>query len=541
VKTSPKIIEGKTLKDRKNNSTGWLGCEQATLIGTCLAAIMLTTDVTSVGVALDSIRQELNANFAELQWVMNAYNMAFGAFLLSAGLLADKWGRRRLFTIGVVLFIAAAILCGVSRDPLMLNLSRAVEGICAAFVLPTAPALIASAFPDSSERTKAFGLFGSSFGIGLAGGPILGGVLTSTLSWRWIFLSNVPLGLAILALAIPKMCESRDPEATRIDWFGLVSFSLSLFLLVYALISGPEKGWSDPQILGTLIGAVVGVTLFITVERGQHHPMIDLNLFRRPTFVAAQILPIVLSFGFVVPLIYLPLYFQGLGNYSPLEAGLAILPLTIPMSVVPVLASRLIARFSMRGLVSVGLVLNSFGALWLSGVIAEAEGVALLSALLLIGIGSGIVNGQTDNLAVSVVPPEHSGMAAGIFNTMRITGDAITIAGAGAILLSLTQRRLTDLLWGTSVEVGDSTAQIVNQVARGDISGAAAAVSEGQELFTEAAAMSYSSAFSNLLVITAFVSLVGAVLMLIMIRSRGMFSPSTSQAQTSRELLPRQL
>lgn len=530
------------MKNSKNNNLiGWLDCKPATLIGTCIAAIMLTTDVTSVGVALDSIRQDLNANFAQLQWVINAYNLTFGAFLLGAGSLADLWGRRRVFTIGVTLFIVAALLCGLSQDPLMLNLARAAEGLCAALVLPTGPALIASAFSDSSERAKAFAFVGASFGVGLACGPLLGGVLTSTLSWRWIFIINVPAGLAILMFAVPKMCESKDPEATGFDSLGLVSFSLSLFLLVYTLISGVELGWNSPKVLGMLIGFLVGITLFITVERGQNHPMFDLKLFCKPTFIAAQILPMVLSFGFVTPLIYLPLFLQGTENYSPIEAGLVILPLTIPMSIVPILVGRLVARFSIRRLVSIGLVLNGLGAFWLSGVVVEIERLTLIGALLIIGIGSGIVNGQADNLAVSTVSSARSGMATGIFNTMRLTGDSITIAGAGALLFGLTQNRLTDLLWGTSVELGNSATEIINQVARGDISGAT--VSGGQELFTEAAVISYSSAFSNLLIITTCVSFVGALLMITLIRSQDIYSSDTSssqQPQKSTEIFSKQ-
>ncbi|QMS86247.1 MFS transporter (plasmid) [Nostoc edaphicum CCNP1411] len=510
-------------------------CKQATLIGACAAGIMLTINITSVGVALDSIRQELNASFAQLQWVMNAYNLAFGAFLLSAGSMADLWGRRRFFSIGIALFIVAALLSGLSQDPLMLNFSRSVAGICGALVLPSGSALIASVFRNDAERAKAFGIFGACLGIGLAFGTTIGGAIITAWSWRWIFLINIPISLGVLILAVPKMCESKDPEATSIDWLGLVSFSLSLFLLIYGLTNGSEAGWGNLQTLGTLLGAIVGFTLFITLERSQRYPMFDLELFHNPTFVAAQILPIIVAFVFLTPLVYLPLYFQGINNYSPLQAGLAILPLTIPVAGVPALAGRLANHFSVRALVSVGLVLNGLGALWLSRTVAETEGIALVSALLIIGTGTGIVNGLLDNLAVSVVNPEHSGMASGIFNTMRLTGDAITIGGAGAILTSLTQSRLSDLLWGTSVRLGSSTAQIANQIARGDINGAATTISAGREIFTKAAIESYSSAYSNLFVIVAFVSLVGALLTLILVRSRDMFSSSISQPEASRQ------
>lgn len=495
---------------------------------------MLTTDITSVGVALDKIAQELNASLAGLQWVMNAYNLTFGAFLLSAGSLADLLGRRRVFTVGIVLFITAALLCGFSQTPTMLILFRTLEGICAALVLPSGTASIAYEFRDDSERAKAFGILGSSFGIGLALGPLLGGALTSALSWRWIFLINVPAGLAVLALAVSRMRESSDPETTRVDWLGFFTFTLCLFLFVYALIAGPELGWGSLKIVGALLGAVVFVALFILVERLQHRSMFDLELFRKPTFIAAQLLPVVASFGFVAPLIYIPLYFQSVSGYSPLKAGLALLLLTVPVSVVPTLVGRLAAHLPLRILLSTGLVLVGLGCLGMSGLEVNGGRAALLSGLLVTGIGTGIVNGLMDNLAVSVVSSERSGMAAGIFNTMRVVGDATAIAGAGAILIALTRSRLLDLLWGTSVLARDTAAGFANQVARGEINNAAASVSSaGREVFIQAATQSYVSALSNLLIIIACISFIGAVLILALVRAGDFFSAPNSKPQSS--------
>jgi EmrB/QacA subfamily drug resistance transporter len=524
----------KKIMNRKNNQIGWSGRERATLIGVCVAGIMLTTDITSVGVALDKIAQELNASLAGLQWVMNAYNLTFGAFLLSAGSLADLLGRRRVFTVGIVLFITAALLCGFSQTPTMLILFRTLEGICAALVLPSGTASIAYEFRDDSERAKAFGILGSSFGIGLALGPLLGGALTSALSWRWIFLINVPAGLAVLALAVSRMRESSDPETTRVDWLGFFTFTLCLFLFVYALIGGPELGWGSLKIVGALLGAVVFVALFILVERLQRRSMFDLELFRKPTFIAAQLLPVVASFGFVAPLIYIPLYFQSVSGYSPLKAGLALLLLTVPVSVVPTLVGRLAAHLPLRILLSTGLVLVGLGCLGMSGLEVNGGRAALLSGLLVTGIGTGIVNGLMDNLAVSVVSSERSGMAAGIFNTMRVVGDATAIAGAGAILIALTRSRLLDLLWGTSVVARDTAAGFANQVARGEINNAAASVSSaGREVFIQAATQSYVSALSNLLIIIACISFIGAVLILALVRAGDFFSAPNSKPQSS--------
>ena len=408
----------------KNQS--WSGRKRLTLFGVCVAAIMLPLDITIVGVALDSIGRDLNASFAGLQWVITGYNMTFGSLLLTAGSLADLFGRRRLFAFGIALFTIFSLLCGFSQNLLMLNCFRVLQGVGSAFVLTSGTAVLANEFRHGSERAKAFGALGSAFGIGLALGPLIGGVLNSGLGWRWIFWVNLPVGLSVLALAVPKMAESKDPGATRIDWAGLVTFTLSLFLLIYALNSGPEAGWGSPRIIGALLGTSILIAIFITAERSQRRPMFDLSLFRKPSFVAAQILPVAVGFGFVALLVYLPLYFQGVKGYSPLQAGLGMMPLTVPILFVPILAGRLAARIPVRIMLTAGLVLIGLGALWMSGIKSDPRALAI--GLGITGIGTGITFGLMDNLAVSVVPADRSGMAAGIFSTMRIAGEMIAIA-----------------------------------------------------------------------------------------------------------------
>ncbi|NBD18117.1 MAG: MFS transporter [Cyanobacteria bacterium] len=514
------------MKDREKANARLCQRKLATLIGAGAGGVMLTTDVTSSGVALDSIGQDLNATFADLQWVVNAFNLTFGAFLLTAGSLADLLGRRRMFTLGVILFNVAAMMCGFSQSSLMLNFSRALEGIGAAFLFPTSSALVAYEF-RGVERAQAYSFLGASFGVGLAIGPLLSGVLTSWLSWRWIFLINVPVGLGILVLAVPRMGESRDPGAHRVDWAGLIAFMLSLTLFLYALIEAPEAGLGSPLVAGALLGTLVFGVLFLLVEQRQPRPMFDLALFRKPTFVAISLLPLAFSCGFVALLVYIPLYFQGIKEYSPLQAGLVMLPLTIPVFVVPFIISKLTTYLPARILLSAGLGLIGLGALWMSQLETGTSTTVLLSGLVLTGIGAGTVSGLMEYVAVSVVPAERSGMAAGMFSTIRLVSSSTAIAGIGTILISLTQNRLLRLIVGTSVAADERVAELANRVTTGDLIGAAASVTAAErEAFVQAATQSYTSALTTVFGIIASISFVCAVLVLALVRARDLVEES---------------
>ncbi len=259
-----------------------------TLIAVSVAIFMLLLDITVVNVALPDIQRSLHSSFSDLQWVVNAYALTLAAFLLTSGSVADLIGRRRVFVVGLVVFTASSAVCGLSTTPLMLNLARAVQGTGGAMMFATALALLAQAF-HGKERGTAFGVFGAVTGGAVAIGPVLGGVITSGIGWEWIFFVNVPIGVIAVFIALTRVADSRDPSATGVDWAGLVTFSGSLFLLVYALVQGNEKGWGSPEIVSFLIGAVVLMVLFLIVELRQSQPMLDLSLFRRPAFSGASI------------------------------------------------------------------------------------------------------------------------------------------------------------------------------------------------------------------------------------------------------------
>ena len=248
-----------------------------TLIAVSVAIFMLLLDITVVNVALPDIQSSLHSSFQDLQWVVNAYSLTLAAFLLTAGALADRFGRRLVFVTGLVVFTLSSAACGLAGSPLALNLARAVQGAGGAMMFATSLALIAGAF-HGKERGLAFGVYGGVIGGAVAVGPIIGGVITSGIGWEWIFFVNVPIGIAAVALTLTQVAESRDPNARGVDWLGLVTFSGSLFLLVFALIEGNEKGWGSTRIVGFLVASAVLIVLFVIVERRQARPMLDLDV-----------------------------------------------------------------------------------------------------------------------------------------------------------------------------------------------------------------------------------------------------------------------
>src|SRR4030081_456952 len=265
-----------------------------TLIAVSVAIFMLLLDITVVNVALPDIQRSLHSSFRDLQWVVNAYSLTLAAFLLTAGALADLVGRRRVFVTGRVVFTLGSAVCGLASSPLALNLARAVQGIGGAMMFATSLALIAEAF-HGKERGIAFGVFGGVIGAAVAVGPVVGGVITSAIGWEWIFFVNVPIGVGAVLLTLTQVTESRDPEARGVDWLGFLTFSGSLFLLVFALIEGNEKGWGSARILAYLISSAVLLVLFVIIELRQKRPMFDLTLFRRPAFAGASIVAFAVS------------------------------------------------------------------------------------------------------------------------------------------------------------------------------------------------------------------------------------------------------
>src|SRR3954470_6783524 len=299
-----------------------------TLVSVCVAIFMLLLDITVVNVALPSIQSSLDASFTELQWVIDAYALTLATCVLTAGSVSDIYGRRRIFAIGIVLFTIASALCGAAPDPLFLILARGLQGIGGAIMFATSLSLISQEF-HGRERGTAFGIWGATTGAAVAIGPLIGGILTSGLSWRWIFFVNIPIGIAAVAITLMKLAESSDPEHGSIDPIGLVLLTGGLFSLVFALIEGNDRGGSSPLIVGLLVAAVALLVGFLVQQSRRARPMLDVRLFRVPAFTGAQIAAFTLSASLFAMFLYLTLYIQQVLGYSPLQAGLRFLPITL--------------------------------------------------------------------------------------------------------------------------------------------------------------------------------------------------------------------
>jgi EmrB/QacA subfamily drug resistance transporter len=385
-----------------------------TLVAVCLGTFMLLLDITIVNVALPDIQSALHSSFSDLQWVVDAYALTLAAFLLTAGSLADMYGRRLLYVIGLGLFTLASLLCGAAQSTLMLQLSRAVQGI-------------------GGDRGVAFGVWGAITGLAVAIGPLLGGILTSGLSWRWIFFVNLPVGVAAVALTAAKVSESRDPRARRPDWAGFATFTLALASLVYGLIESGQRSFSDGLVIGCLIAAAVLLLAFVLVEMNIASPMFDLSLFRLPTFSGGLVAAFGISASIFAMFLYLVLYLQDILQLSALQTGVRLLVTSGAILVTSAIAGRLSSRVPVRLLIGPGLVAIGIGLLLMRGLNVNSTWTHLLPGLIVGGVGVGFVNPPLASTAIGVVDPRRAGMASGINSTFRQVGIATGIALLGTL------------------------------------------------------------------------------------------------------------
>jgi EmrB/QacA subfamily drug resistance transporter len=406
-----------------------------TLLAVCTATFMLLLDITIVNVALPPIAKSLRASFSDLQWVIDAYALALATCVLTAGSLADLYGRKRLFIVGIVLFTAASAACGAAWDPLFLIVARGVQGLGGAIMFATALALISQEF-HGRERGTAFGIWGATIGAAVAVGPLAGGMLTTWISWRWIFFVNIPIGIAAVVLAGKQLSESSDPEHSRLDPLGLVTLTIGLLALILALIEGNRHGWTSGPIVALVVAAVVMLALFLASQTRSGPTMIDLALFRRPAFVGAQTTAFAISASMFAMFLYLTLYLQNVLGLSALATGVRFLPLSVVSFFAAPLAGRLSSFLPVRALLAFGLALNAI-AMWLmSRVSTTSHWTVLLPGFVVGGFGIGFVNAPLASTAVSTVRVERAGMASGINNTFRQIGIATGIAALGAIFAS---------------------------------------------------------------------------------------------------------
>src|SRR5215208_5641591 len=405
-----------------------------TLVVVCVATAMLMLDIAVVNTALSRIAEDLNTGLSGLQWVVDAYTLALASVVLTAGSLADRLGRRRLFTIGLSIFTLASGACALAQDIVFLNSARAVQGVGAAIMFAVSLALLAQAFPSPKERGGALAAYGATIGASFAIGPLAGGLLTSGLDWQWIFLVNIPIGIACLAITRVFVAESRDPNAHGIDWGGQVTLTAGLGLLVLALLRGNEDGWTSTLILAELAGAAVALIAFVAIEMRTSGPMLPLKLFRDGSFSGAQITAFAISASFFAIFLYVTIYLQQVLGLSAIEAGLVYLPGTLVMLVVSGATAQLGQKVPARTMISAGLALVVAGMVLFTLAGTDSSWVVLIPGFLVASIGVGLFNPALTNVALSSVPQEQSGVAAGVNDTARQAGIAVGVAALGALI-----------------------------------------------------------------------------------------------------------
>ena len=508
-----------------------------TLIAVCVATFMLLLDITVVNVALPDIQTSLHSSFSDIQWVVDAYSLTLAAFLLTAGVIGDMFGRREVFAIGLGLFSVASLVCGLSTTSLMLNVARAAQGVGGAIMFATALALIAGAF-SGKERGTAFGIYGAVLGGAVAVGPLVGGAITSGIGWRWIFFVNVPIGVLAILITLTKIQESKDPNTRRVDWIGVVTFSGALFMLILALIRGNDDGWGSALIVGLLIAAVVLLTVFVLAEWRQSDPMLDLALFKRPAMTGVSLAALTLSASIFALFLYLTLYIQDDLGFGPLAAGVRFLPLTVLAFVVAPVAGKLTVRIQTRYLLGSGLLVIAIGCFAMTTTHASSSWTVLLPGFILTGIGIGTVNPVLASSAISVVPPERSGMASGTNSTFRQVGISTGIAGLGAVFQNQLQSKTMSALAATAngrAVIAHGGAGLRSAILGGGVHQAAAAIpsAASRAALLLAYRTGFSSSLNSIMLIGAVIALVGSIGAFALVRQRDFvpsFAPSPEPA-----------
>jgi EmrB/QacA subfamily drug resistance transporter len=395
---------------------------------------MLILDITVINTALSRIESALSTGLGGVQWILDGYTLPLAALVLTAGALADRFGRRRLFIIGLVIFTAASAVCGAAGSIDVLDAARAVQGVGAALLFAVSLALIAHATPQAAERTKAMALYGATIGLGLAIGPLVGGALTQAISWRAIFLVNLPFGCVAMWLAVTRVAESKDTRIRPVDWPGQVSLIAGLLGITLGLLRGNASGWSSALVLSSLTAGALLLIAFVVLELRQADPMLPLGLFRKIDFAGVQLSVFGISASSFAIYLYLSIYLQQTLGRSPLETGLAYLPGSFLMFGASMVTPKLVTRLGPGRLATLALSLCAGGLACLLLTRTDSSWTVTLPGTLLIMTGAGFYNPVMSMLAMSVLPEEQHGIASGAYDTFRQSGLALGTAALGAFI-----------------------------------------------------------------------------------------------------------
>ncbi len=489
-----------------------------TLIVVCVGIFMLLLDLTVVNVALPDIAVAFGSSLSGLQWVIDAYALGLAAVLLTGGTLADLYGRRLLFAIGIAMFTSGSALCGTATGIYFLALSRGFQGIGGAVMFAVSLALLSESF-SGKQRGLAFGAWGATTGLAIAIGPLVGGALVTGLGWRWIFYVNIPVGAAAFALTLLRVNESKDPTHKRVDLPGFATFSLGLGALIFGLIRSTNQGWSSPTIIGSLVAAAVLLGGFVAIELLRRDPMFDFKLLRVPTFCGGLVAAFGISASIFSVFTYLILWVQdGLG-ITALGTGLRFLPMSVAIFITAAIVGRLTSYVPARLLITPGFLLIGAGLLLMRGLSADSGWTQLLAGLVVGGVGAGMVNVPLVATAVGVVQPRRAGMASGINSTFRQIGIATGIAVLGTIFIRRLRSTVVDQLAGTPLA---SHAQQIADAAGG---GQAQTIlnqlpAQVRPLVEHAALAGYAAGLNLILLISALLVFLAAILSFFLIREK---------------------
>lgn len=416
---------------------------RAVLIATILASSMVFIDSSAVNVALPALQREFGATAAQAQWVVESYALFLSALLLLGGVLGDRYGRKRIFLIGTVLFTATSIWCGLSPSIEMLIAARAAQGVAGALLTPASLAIISAAFADKTERGRAIGTWSGFTAITSAFGPVLGGWLTENASWRWVFFINLPLAAVVVLVALRGVPESRNEEAGRLDIPGAILATVGLGALVFGLIEGPVRGWTSPLVLGGLVVGVVGLAAFVAVERRAASPMMPLSLFRSATFSGANLLTLLLYGAFGGALFWLPFNLIQVQGYSATAAGAAMLPAILLLFALSRWTGGFIGQFGARLPLTIGpaIVAVAFALFALPGV-GGSYLTTFFPAAVVFGVGMAITVPPLTTAVMTAVAERQAGTASGINNAVARTAGLIAVAIFGVIVATVFDRQL---------------------------------------------------------------------------------------------------
>ncbi|GAA5618339.1 multidrug resistance protein Stp [Brucella sp. NBRC 12951] len=471
------------------------------------AVTVLDTNV--VAMVLPTIAREFSASFADVEWVISTYVLCFASLLLPAGALADRFGRRTVFLIGIGAFAFSSWLCGVADSATSLYLARALQGASAAFQLAPALAIIGHTFHRDEERNRAWSIWGGIMGLTMVLSPIIGGLIAHSLGWRWAFYINIPIGIVLALATLRSITDSKDENARRVDPIGIVAFASTMFGLTWGLINGQAHGWTSSTAIAGFVGGLAGLAIFLVAETVQQRPMLDLSLFRNPRFIGGVWAMFAYAACAQVMASMLPLFLQNGFGQPPLQAGFAMLPFASAMLIFPNVGRFLGKRMSSREILSFGLMIVGIGSLVTSFGAHSGAWSIVMSGMFLIGSGGGLLNGETQKAIMSTVARDRAGMASGISTTARFTGILLGFAVLSGVLASAVRTHLMQ------AGCNDPTCRenFADAIVAGDLPNALGMVAPSARIAaTELAMRGYSAGFSVAILVSAIVAIASSLL-----------------------------